>query len=360
MSDLASRFRALDDLELPQTLDAFDALAPHAPAPELRRPVRRLAVAAIALAVAVAGLFVAVRPFQTAPAPIPEQPSPEPSLTTGAIPAHGSLTFDILTGGLQHGTSELGFVNPAGYVVPMTDANAQGRVAGDAAWSPDGSRVAFVLSRPSLVKRITAGHLFVMNADGSDLHQITHGVGVGSPTWSNDGTRLAFVRGQGTALCTIRPDGSDLRVIASRRRYYQHPRWSPTSEVIVYQSRIGTSEGSERTFLIDADGTGERVLPSFMSGGAYPAWSPDGDRLVFAFRKGLAIYDLATGDVQRLPVCRSCYGDMFPAWSPDGSTIAFLRTGHHQLAVYTLDLSTGRSVAVAPRGAQQWGPAWRP
>jgi Tol biopolymer transport system component len=358
MSDLASRFRALDDLELPHTLDAFDALAPHAPGPEPRRPVRRLAVAALALAVAVAGLFVALRTFQT-PAPIPEHPSPEPSLTTGAIPPHGSLTFDVVpTDGGKRWPSELAFVDEDGSVVLMTHANDQHLAASGAAWSPDGSRIAFSIGRRS---QCCDDVLFVMNADGTDLQQLTHGHGDGSPTWSPDGSRIAFVRDQGTALCTIRADGSHLRVIASRRGYYQHPRWSPTSDLIVYQSRIDDSELGGREFLIHADGTGERVLPSFMSEGSYPAWSPDGSQLAYsegAFR--LAIYDLATGAVQRLAACRACYDDMFPAWSPDGGTIAFVRTDRDGSAVYTLDLSTGRSVPVVPTGTEQFSPAWRP
>jgi Tol biopolymer transport system component len=358
MSDLASRFRVLDDLELPEALEAFDALSPHAPAPEPRRPARRLAVAAIALVVAVSGLLVAVRTFEV-PAPVVQQPSPEPSLTTGAVPPHGTLTFDV--GGGPHATrSELAFTDAGGSMVLMTDADALNRVAGDAAWSPDGSRVAFVIGRRNAWARTGDGALYVMNADGTELHRLTQGVT--SPTWSPDGTRLAFVRNQGTALCTIRADGSNLRVIASSRHYYQHPRWSPTSDQIVYQSRIDLSELGGREFVIHADGTGEHVLPGFMSEGSYPSWSPDGTRLVYAegaFR--LAIYDLASGAVQRLPSCSACEGDIFPAWSPDGSSIAFVRDlSGRPFAVYVLDLSTGRSHRVAPADTEQFAPAWRP
>jgi Tol biopolymer transport system component len=358
MSDLASRFRALDDLELPQTLDAFDALAPHAPAPEPRRPVRRLAVAAIALAVAVGGLFVALRTFQT-PAHLPEQPSPEPSLTTGAIPPHGALTVDVLRGGL-HGTYELGFVDATGSVVRMTDANEQHLVAGDAAWSPDGSRVAFVIGKRDSWARTGDGSLFVMNADGSGLQRLSRGYGVTSPTWAPDGSHLAFVRNQGTALCTIREDGSHLDVIASQRGYYQHPRWSPTNDVIVYQSRIDTSESGVRTFLVDADGTDERVLPSFIGAGSYPAWSPDGTRIVYGASPEPAIYDVLTGEVGNLG-CEACASYMFPAWAPDGSTIAFASRGHDgRFVVVEVDVATGRSVTVSPSATEMTRPAWRP
>jgi TolB protein len=199
-----------------------------------------------------------------------------------------------------------------------------------------------------------------MNADGTDLQQLTHGHGDGSPTWSPDGSRIAFVRDQGTALCTIRADGSHLRVIASRRGYYQHPRWSPTSDLIVYQSRIGTSEGSEREFLIHADGTGEQVLPAFMGPGSYPAWSPDGNRLVYSDGYGLAILDLRTDHVEELPRCHGCYWDWAPAWSPDGRQIAFIRDDTRSSLVYVVDLATRSVERIGPADVQQFSPAWRP
>ena len=56
------------------------------------------------------------------------------------------------------------------------------------AWSPDGTRLAFV--------RYSAGavHLYVMNADGSGVTQLTHENyhDLGRPAWSPDGTRIAF------------------------------------------------------------------------------------------------------------------------------------------------------------------------
>jgi dipeptidyl aminopeptidase/acylaminoacyl peptidase len=66
------------------------------------------------------------------------------------------------------------------------------------AWSPDGSRIAYVASVNGI------SQLFVMNADGSGATQLTHtpdpddGGGSGVPKWSPDGTKLAFETNQDT------------------------------------------------------------------------------------------------------------------------------------------------------------------
>jgi Tol biopolymer transport system component len=59
----------------------------------------------------------------------------------------------------------------------------------DPAWSPDGTRIAFVR------RSQTATDLFLMNPDGSGLVNLTNTPAApkSSPTWSPDGKRIAFV-----------------------------------------------------------------------------------------------------------------------------------------------------------------------
>jgi Tol biopolymer transport system component len=98
-----------------------------------------------------------------------------------------------------HHAGVLSFVNPDGTDLREEVAPLPGEGAPSLVWSPDGSRLAFW--GPS--------QIFVINADGSGLQQITD-EGVNRwPTWSPDGSRIAFVH-DGT-LYTMAPDGTDMQ-----------------------------------------------------------------------------------------------------------------------------------------------------
>ena len=74
------------------------------------------------------------------------------------------------------------------------------------AWSPDGSRLAFV-SRPNQTE---TSFTYVLGADGSGLTRV--GPSFTRPTWSPDGRHIAFigVREGAWKMYTARADGSEL------------------------------------------------------------------------------------------------------------------------------------------------------
>src|ERR1700712_4301193 len=60
--------------------------------------------------------------------------------------------------------------------------------------SPDGRRVAFVVTRVDVAKNKYFSQVWLADADGSTLPRaITNGDHDGAPTWSPDGRSLAFV-----------------------------------------------------------------------------------------------------------------------------------------------------------------------
>ena len=89
----------------------------------------------------------------------------------------------------------VGVVNADGpHLIRLTEEHGFG-LAAFPVWSPDGRQIAFVASTEMHhAPPIADLQIFIMNADGSGLHQITHNPDwvCGSPSWSPDGEELVF------------------------------------------------------------------------------------------------------------------------------------------------------------------------
>jgi Tol biopolymer transport system component len=116
---------------------------------------------------------------------------------------------------------EIWTVNPDGtnprLLVGLGECGGGG-CSGGLTWSPDGSMLAFHSMRDNLSTRTSA--IYVVHADGSGLHRINNDGA--EPSWSPDGSRLAFVRfpkdqaigeAWGGELFTISPSGSNLTLM---------------------------------------------------------------------------------------------------------------------------------------------------
>lgn len=106
-----------------------------------------------------------------------------------------------------------------------------------AAWSPDGTRIAFVADIRG------RSEVFVVDFDGENVWDVSNSAASDAdPAWSLDGSRIAFVsdREDTRDVYTARPNGTDLRRVTSAEGDAGSPIWT-TGAAIVFVSRRGRS-----------------------------------------------------------------------------------------------------------------------
>jgi Tol biopolymer transport system component len=215
--------------------------------------------------------------------------------------------------------------------VMNADGNSQGRLItsrwpqrweyiDDPTWSPDGSKIAFASNADGKF------HVYVINADGSGLHKL---VGTSwnddDPAWSPDGTKIAFDRYRSwsvskSAVYVMNADGTQPHQLAKPDVW--DPAWSPDGTALA-ASGLVNDQGNEYThlFLIDASAGGKRQLTEGFCEESNPAWSPDGSTLAFERscrgRLGLAVGKFG-GQIWRITAPRRGF-DINAAWRPNPS-----------------------------------------
>jgi Tol biopolymer transport system component len=142
--------------------------------------------------------------------------------------ASGPIVNDEASGGL-----ELVVTNADGSEQVLRHFRSEGREPHDAQWSPDGTRIAVNVLNITAKPR-NGSAIYVLNADGTDLHRVTPiRLNAGSPDWSPDGKRIAFnssYEGQAAVeIYTVRPAKSGLRRLCAEPSNSAsfEPTWSP-------------------------------------------------------------------------------------------------------------------------------------
>ena len=247
--------------------------------------------------------------------PLIQVPSPRRRDRVVAIAIAAALIAVVIafwaTGALRRDRDRVPASEPSGRIVFLLESPEAGPVGSSA-----GSNVEY--------------QVFAMNIDGTDLLQLTHRsaafpAGVEAPAWSPDGSRVAF-------------DGV-------------------------------ADDGHIHIFAVNAEGTGLTQITSGDGEEIDASWSPDGTRLAVETQRspseptGIAIVDVATGDIRMITENPFDGDDAKPTWSPDGTRIAFARSRGEQKrpsAVFVMDADGSSLQRITPRGLNAYRPAWSP
>ena len=223
-------------------------------------------------------------------------------------------------------------------------------------WSPDGTRLAFLSERAPKDKL----QLYVMPADGGEPTKLTAlENGASSIAWAPDGTRLAFVSPVGGQK---EPESEEEKRKSRPARVITSVKYRFNGEGFIYDRRphvlVVSLDGSSPVQITDGD---------FID--AEPVWAPGGESIVFASARHAARDDDDASDLWRVPakggtpqrLTATTGPVMLPAFAPDGRTIAFLaRAGLNaygrNVQLFTVPSDGGQAVCLTSALDRSCGP----
>jgi dipeptidyl aminopeptidase/acylaminoacyl peptidase len=237
------------------------------------------------------------------------------------------------------------------------------RTVVDVRISPDGERVAYVLSEPSLEKNEHAAALYVISSAGGEARRLTHTTRLFNRPlprpelrWSPDGERLSFLAFVSDLPQVMAMDaaGGEPRPLTSSPAGVARYEWSKDATRLAYvaaepEPEEEAREKQEKTFVIhagrpsrptrlfvqDVDGGAPRVVSPPEHYVSSLDWSPDGKTLAYsASRAGeylenwrSRLYTISAEGGEPEVLVGSDGMNSEPRFSPDGRFVAFTSTG---------------------------------
>lgn len=254
------------------------------------------------------------------------------------------------------------------------------------AWSPDGTKIAFSSNQSYKYE------IWTMNADGSSRARLTGRQSRNFlPRWSPDGSKIVFsgevFNDQGiaeTEIFLVNADGSGLVQLTgdahagegtgmAAGEAHSHkvswnsvPTWSPDGSKILFSSNRDGNPATPLLYVMNPDGSGQQKFGLFFDvDGSEPDWSPVNNKITFV-RGTAAKRDIWVMDgnstfplLGAKKLTDNIDNNSHPVWSPDGRQIAFVsdKYGNDDIFVMNADGSNVRQLTTEK--VYDNYPAWR-
>ncbi|MFC1528498.1 BamA/TamA family outer membrane protein, partial [Candidatus Latescibacterota bacterium] len=160
-------------------------------------------------------------------------------------------------------------------------------------WSPDGRKILFCGIKDSKLD------LFTVDIETLTYERITDDYfDESNPRWSRDGKNIVFSSDRLAPpyeysikqmdgfynIFIMDADGSNIRQITTNMYNDSNPFWSPDGEKIVFTS---DRNGISNLYYVDLTDMTVSPLMNLLTGASAPCWSPDGNKIAFAsFKEG--------------------------------------------------------------------------
>jgi dipeptidyl aminopeptidase/acylaminoacyl peptidase len=255
------------------------------------------------------------------------------------------------------------------------------RSISDLQFSPDGTRLAFVLAEPP--KSTTrARHLWVYEKQSGVVRQFTYSAkSESSPRWSADGKQLAFLSNRADEqqqIYLMRVSGGEGVAVTKGKRSVKSFEWSPDGKQIAFLAPEAKSDAEEkkekdkddahvadkedkraRLWLLDVASGATRALTKPDWEVSQVAWLPGGDRLIVKatdhpesdqLTERIFSLQASDGAPKQLLAPRGPFGELRVA--PDGATVSYVGSREdgpepHDLMLLPLSARAARNLTGA-------------